>query len=521
MTKPVIQLLRVSTSAQAGEDRASIPAQKTVCARIAQQQGLEIVATVEMIDVSGTAVLQSPEMQQLLETIKRGDVHGVVAREFSRLMRPENFADYAILQAFAESKTLLYLPDGPIDFASKMGRLMGTMRAAIAGLERSEIQERMYSAKEQMRREGRWPNSARVLPYGVGYDRKTFHWFYKPEAEKVREVFRRFLSGDMNYDGLSEVLGVSRGSAKNILQNPIYTGWAVYDEKRDPASSAKRLRAGGRQGDRRKMARAPEEIIRVRVIEDALVSQTDFDRVQSLVQHKADHHIRIRQKVGLYTYGGFLWCAECGERMHTFRNQFDRFYYICSNKKRHDDNGANLCPSSQFMNRDKFEPLLDRVFSDQLTNPAFLRDLYDYQLAQANQHGSESRTLRLGQDIDRLEAKRRRITDLYVDGEVTREDRTLRLTQLDLELRQSREMLAAEAPMPLIDAEGLASIFAPFREWTYLGRDEKRRMLSSLGPQIKAANYRIESMSLALDDSCNGGSRSKTAPSASPAPPCR
>jgi DNA invertase Pin-like site-specific DNA recombinase len=125
MNKPVIQLLRVSTEAQAGEDRASIPAQKSVCSKIAQQYGLEIIATVEMIDISGTAVLQSPEMQQLLETIRLGKVHGVVAREFSRMMRPENFADYAILQAFADSHTLLYLPDGPIDFCLQDGSVNG------------------------------------------------------------------------------------------------------------------------------------------------------------------------------------------------------------------------------------------------------------------------------------------------------------------------------------------------------------------------------------------------------------
>jgi DNA invertase Pin-like site-specific DNA recombinase len=496
--KPVIRLLRVSTEAQAGDDRASIPAQKHICEKIAQQYGLEIIATVELIDVSGTAVLQSPEMQQLLETIRRGTIHGVVAREFSRLMRPENFGDYLILQAFAESHTLLYLPDGPIDFANKMGRLMGTIRADIAGLERSEIQERMCSAKEQMRREGRWPNSERALPYGVGYDRKTCRWFYKPEAEKVREVFRRFLSGDTNYDALSEVLGLSRGSAKNVLMNAIYTGWAVYDEKRDPASGAKHLREGGRQGDRRKMARAPDEIIRVKVIENALISQSDFDRVQSLVHHKAEHNIRMRQKVGLFTYGGFVWCAKCGGRLHTWRNQFDRFYYVCSNKKRRNDAGENFCPSTQFMNRDKFEPKLDRLFGEQLTDLGFLRSLYEYQLARAKQEGSESRILRLRQVIERLESKRRRINDLYVDGEMTREERTSRLTQVDRELHQSREMLAAEVPMPVIDAEGLAKVFMPFTEWPYLSRAQRRRLLTSLEPQIKAADYVIEGLSIGL-----------------------
>jgi hypothetical protein len=47
-----------------------------------------------MSDVSGTAVLCAPEMQELLRLIESPDIHGVIAKEFSRLMRPENFKDY-------------------------------------------------------------------------------------------------------------------------------------------------------------------------------------------------------------------------------------------------------------------------------------------------------------------------------------------------------------------------------------------------------------------------------------------
>jgi hypothetical protein len=71
----------------AGEDRASLPAQKAICAKIAQQYSLIIVRTVELVDVSGAAVLKTPEMQELLATLERGEIHGVVAREFSRLER--------------------------------------------------------------------------------------------------------------------------------------------------------------------------------------------------------------------------------------------------------------------------------------------------------------------------------------------------------------------------------------------------------------------------------------------------
>jgi|GEM_PF-4817738 len=110
-------------------------------------------------------------------------------------MRPENFDDYQLLQHFADTKTILYLPEGPIDLGSKMGRLMGGVRALFAGVEREEIRERVWGAKEAKRRRGENPQSEITLPYGVGYKR-GIGWFYTPNAEKVREAFRLLLAGD-------------------------------------------------------------------------------------------------------------------------------------------------------------------------------------------------------------------------------------------------------------------------------------------------------------------------------------
>ena len=98
--KRVIELIRVSTLAQAGNDRASIPAQRAANRKTALAYGLTIVRSIEIADVSGAAVLRSPEMQELLKLIESEDIHGVVVREFSRIMRPDKFGDYVLFGAF-------------------------------------------------------------------------------------------------------------------------------------------------------------------------------------------------------------------------------------------------------------------------------------------------------------------------------------------------------------------------------------------------------------------------------------
>ena len=246
--KRVIELIRVSTESQASDDRASIPAQRAINRRTAAQYGLHIVRSIEISDVSGAAVLLAPEMQEMMRLMVSPEIHGIVAREFSRLMRPENFSDYALLQAFADTKTVLYLPDGPVDLSSKSGRLMGTLRAAIAGLERTEILERIWSAKEEKRRAGKMPQSEITLPFGVGYDREKERWYYTAEAEKVREAFRRFMAGETSYYSLGKSLGIHPYSLRVIMRNPIYTGWRVIDKRRDPSAMAHKA---GKTADRR------------------------------------------------------------------------------------------------------------------------------------------------------------------------------------------------------------------------------------------------------------------------------
>ena|SRR5712691_5483695 len=142
--KKVIELIRVSSESRPSEHRFNISAQHAINQSTAERYGLTIVRSIELVNVSGAAVLKTPEMQDLLRVIQDPEITGVVVREFSRLMRPECFGDYVLFQAFQESGTLLYLPEGPIDFNTRSGRLIGTVRAAISGLERDEHHERSW-----------------------------------------------------------------------------------------------------------------------------------------------------------------------------------------------------------------------------------------------------------------------------------------------------------------------------------------------------------------------------------------
>lgn len=486
--KRVIELIRVSTEGQAAEDRASIPAQRAVNRHTAQQYGLEIIKSIEMSDVSGTAVLLAPEMRQLLKAIESPDIQGVVAREFSRLMRPENFSDYALLQAFADTHTILYLPDGPIDLGSKTGRLLGGVRALFAGLERSEIIERSWTAKEAMRRRGELAQSSSCLPWGVGY--KDGKFFYKPEAERVREAFRRLLAGEHRYQVLRGICGVSTPGIRSILKNPIWTGWRVIDQKRE---ATPRPRPDGRQGDKRKVARAPDEIIRIKVIADPLISETDFQRAQQIMAAKAQHHWGFRPEAASaphFIYGGFLTCAECGQQVRVNRSHKDD-YYICKGRL-----WPNRGCRSPYMRRDRLEPHLDDVLCEHLTDRGFLAEI----LAELTRGrtGDGVALRRLQAAASKLKAKRDRVLDAYLEAIIPRDERDRRLAQINAEAERVQQLLLQQAPVlgPEVTPQYLAEAFQPFSEWKFLSRADKRLMLATMVPDIHVRGYQVAGISI-------------------------
>jgi DNA invertase Pin-like site-specific DNA recombinase len=510
--KKAIELIRVSTIQQAGDDRFSIPAQRTINRKTAAANGLTITKTIEISDVGGSDVLASPEIQELVRLIQDREIHGVIAREFSRLMRPENLGDFYLLQNFADSKTLLYLPDGAIDFSTKSGKMIGGIRALFAGYEKTEFLEKSQGAREEMRKLGKCPSSPLTWPTAVAYDKVT-GWKYLPEITKVRKCFELFLSGVSNWNEIERATGILKWNVRGILSNPIYNGWRVYDKKRDPARDARFAQVDGRQADRRKMSRTSEDVIRVKVIEDPIVSDAEFARVQEMLAAKLDRHLRAKTSGdSRFIYHGFLSCSACGKTEYTrsYTSQKSGLvsdYYVCSAKgsfisnKRNPIPFADRCPSP-YMRRDKLETHLDGIFATRLTDRGFLRELVEEFDARGKSKGSEKKIARLQAQLAKLEEKRQRILDGYFEGMISRDDRSFRLSTVDRDHALVAGAIEDEVPThPGLEVKQLVELFRPLFTWKTLHPDSKRRILFSLVPEIRVENYVVAGMSLLVPPS--------------------
>lgn len=496
--KQVIELIRVSTEAQAGDDRAGIPAQRAVNRRTVQQNGLTIVRSIEMADVSGTAVLNAPEMQQLLQLIELPEIHGVVAKEFSRLMRPENFSDFVLLQKFVDTHTILYLPEGPIDLSSKAGRFMGMIRAAMAGWERREIMERMQDAKEAMRRQGKHPGGSTTLPFGVGYSHDR-GWFYTDEAVKVRRAYELILTTKKTYAEIAREVNLPRSSLRLMLQNPIYSGWRTYDEKRDPSSAGYVPGRNGRHGYRRKIDRGPDEVIRLQVFERGLVSEEDFYRVQEILNERTTREWAIRTKnAPHYVFNGFLFCGLCYEPMYCHTNQRAGYYFCKRNgtRARRKNQGCR----NPYILSGKIEPKIEELFSKRLQEESILEGIAEAYLAEEEtpRHCAVDDERRSAErQLQAVQAKRSRVLEAFIEGLIDKSTRDEKLAVIDADLAAYSSVLTGpELPAIKINLEELANILSVFTGISFLCREDKRALLAEMGARVLLHGYEIKAVRL-------------------------
>jgi hypothetical protein len=334
----------------------------------------------------------------------------------------------------------------------------------------------------------------------IAYDAKTGRWFFKPEIERVREAFRLFLSGEASYKDVGQRVGIAPFNLRNILRNPTHTGWRIYSQRRDPSSAAIRTCVDGRQGDRPKIARAPEDVIRVKVLEP-IISETEFAQVQRILDLKKQRHWRARpDHERRFTFSGFLRCGSCGNLVYTHSGH-GRAWYVCKSRtaevrKERRARGLEEC-SNPYMRREPLERCLDTLIADRLTNSDFLRQLASAHASRKSPNEARGELSRIERLFLQVKEKRQRVLDAYFENLINRTQRDSRLEALSVDAELYGNLATrATSIAPQLTARELADLFGVFHEWEFLGRADKRKLLRATMPEIVVQNYRVVGLSL-------------------------
>ena len=485
------------------EHRAGLPRQKEANAKTIEKYNLRITKTITLEDVSGTAVLHTPEFQSLLSDIKSPEISGVVVADMDRLSRFDNYRDWGLLQDLKDSNTVLYTSDSVIDFNTQTGSLVGGLQSLIGGNELVQIKKRMIEAKEIKRRDGKHPGNHLTLPLGVGYDRLKEKYYYTDQIWKVKTLFRLFHDeGIHNYRELERQIGIQHRTVANLLKNELYIGYRTYTEKR---SSKKEVKPNGRQGDKKKIKRRPDEIIRVKVIDEPLIDKATFKEVQKIIKTKYKSYRGRKAKEGeRFLYSGFLKCGICGELIYSTsggRNHKKDYYYCRSKnyliKKKH---GESNC-SSSYMPKQLIDKTITSFVGEKLVDKDYLRHLISRTLSDDSNEKYKNEAYDIRDRLRKLERKKDKLLELYLNDNFSMEKLDQKVGQLnrDIEVLKNR-LVKIEAVFndenKIKIKHRMKSIISTLSEFSFWNPIQKRTFLKSQIPEFHVTKEGISSFTL-------------------------
>src|SRR4051812_31090814 len=306
---------RVSTDAQE-RDGTSLDTQERACLDFARQQGWRIVETIR--DTASGFSLDRPGIERVRRSLRDGTADVLVAYAIDRLARNQQKLAVLVDEVEEAGARLDFVTERFEDTA--VGKLVLTVRAFAAEVEREKISERTTRGKLERAKSGRIPQAFGRGCYGYVYNPATGQREIEPfQAEVVRRIFTRFtelLSFDrvcteLIRHGITTYVGGCWHpiGIRRVLENESYAGRLMFRRSRW-------IKVRGKDGKlhRKRVDRPAEDLIEIpgaspRIIDDAL-----WDRVQQIMNdpERVARRPKVRHE---YPLRGRVKCSLCGSAM--------------------------------------------------------------------------------------------------------------------------------------------------------------------------------------------------------------
>ena len=498
VTRRTVAYLRVSTDEQANEGY-SLADQERQCRAYAIAREWPEVAEVYVDPGVSGATRDRPALKRLLTDAKSGTIERIICTKLDRMGR--RAADILAIEDELDvySVERVYIKDS-IDTSTPTGRLLRTVLAAVAELERDMILERTRAGKDEKILRGEvWRG---IAPYGYRYirvDKRTGtpgRLEIDPDASPIitrifgsiaRGTSTMALAKELTSEGVLTPNGLQTWGFSTILKivhNPVYAGRATYGRMRTVRTpTGKKLR--------QRRTEADTKYVNV----DPIVSTDLLNAAQQ--QLSRNHQLSDRNTKHEYLLGGgLLRCAICGFTMSGSRSNGGKTVrYRCAHARADGSREMHSVSGAQV------EAAVWDALHGMLRDPS--RVLDDVQ-ALADSSSTQARELeatikRITCQSDSVAAENDRLLDLYLKGKID-EDRytakSVELTARRQELRDSISELmgkrdgALAQVLPVDDVKAICAYLA--RGLDKLTFDERRGIVRTLCTRIVTTRERVD-----------------------------
>jgi len=491
--------LRVSTEDQAREG-TSLEVQRETLEAFAKREGLEVYKVYSDDGISG-ATTDRPALAALMADAKGGKFGLVLVAKIDRFSR--NLRDLLNLVDHLSGHGVGFKSAGePFDSTTSVGRMMFQQLGSFAEFERNRIAERVFPGMIKGAQQGNWLGS-RYAPYGYTYNKAAkLLEVVESEAEIVRKVYALYLEGKSSWaigvllakQGIRNRKGKCFGTKAifDILKNQIYTGTVVwnarhYDKTQKTPKGFKYVK------------NPPDKIIIARGKHKAILSDEVFAQAQ---KRRAERRISCRRaRPGDYILSGILFCEKCNHKyigassVCNHRTGATKKWYRCSAR----NNGYSSCSNKSVKAAD-IEPQVEEYleillgsddFGSRWTNMTFP--------ATPLPEGEKQAKTELKAKLARNLEQQRKLTDIFVEGHVSKEVFEEKNQSLYLEAEELKKLVALY-DLRQIDREKSADYLARVNDYVSDGEPGKgkpdpltrKRALSLVLRNLKISDKKIK-----------------------------
>lgn len=374
---------------------------------------------------TGTSIKERPAFQEVLRMVQSGEVDAVWIIDADRLARPDDLRLWAeIHDIFIESDTKVVTPTRIYDLTVDNDLFSFEVEGVFAKHNRRRLLQNMNRGKIQKAKNGRnaggsapdgYIVTSKIGKYLINSDRvgyATLAW----DLVYNHDFTLRQLVKEYDKRGIRSARGGkwSLTHFHDMFYNEEYLGKYIYGKTKFIKD-----RKTGRVS---RIKTPPSEWIVVENAHEPIVTPEVFYGVQEKLKWRRK---RINHNTHMLT--GIATCYLCGDPVHVkFSGEKRKPKYVCVNKEK----GC----TSRWLD---FYDLNDRVwdkFKVILENPALIEKLatplqnVEYRLKELR-----NRQSRIQEDIGKVEAKKQKLLDLYLDGSYSKPD----LDQKSEELRKN------------------------------------------------------------------------------------
>lgn len=394
--------VRVSTDMQ-GEE--SIENQIERCKQYLQFKGFKTDTAEVISDIASGADDGRKGLSQLMEKINNKEIDVLIVTELSRLSRKIKTL-INIIEAVKSNDVVIISVIQNIDTATPMGKAMILMTGLFAELERDNLKQRVKNTMDTKARNGN--HTGGVAPYG--YDVINKELVPNPEkSEIVKKLFNDFILG-VSLSDLSRNYAIRLTTVRRILASPTYIGTKVYGTRIV-------------NNDGKVVYADPENIKYIPNAHPPIVDEETFYTVQKLLNESVDKwHLRIKNKQKEYLLYGLLKCYN-GHSMYGAESPSHYRHYKCGLHGEKVDH--EFCPKKNISATEIEKDVIN--------------DILNFDISKVDiEKGKKLKEAELKRYSDNLrieQEKVKKITDLYVNDQLEKDDYLERKAVIDKKMK--------------------------------------------------------------------------------------